>query len=131
MSWTPYPGWEPPTHVWPPALRDLKVALGDPNPDSPHKTDERVTNSLVSAIGYVQARRTTFNYSGDIESCWPPVPDHIWEGTVRLAERWNRRHDSPDGVVTMGDMGTSRVPSVDVDIERMLGIGRFAGPVTA
>jgi hypothetical protein len=31
----------------------------------------------------------------------------------------------------MGDMGASRIMSVDPDIERKLGIGRFAGPVTA
>jgi|ERR1700758_256485 len=131
MSWTPEPGWLPPTHTWPPTLADLKVVLGNPNPTQPHKDDARVNDSLVAAISYVQDRRRTFNYSGDITSCLPPVPDHIWEGTVRLAERWDRRHNSPDGVVSMGDMGTGRVPSVDADIERMLGLGRFAGPVTA
>lgn len=131
MSWTPDPEWIAPKHTWPPLLRDLKVEQGNPRPDEPHKDDERMGNSLASAVSYVQDRRRVFNYTASIESCLPPVPDHIWEGTVRLAERWDKRHNSPDGVVSLGDLGTGRVPSVDPDIERQLGIGRFAGPVTA
>jgi hypothetical protein len=120
-----------PVHTWPPTLHDLKVALGVPDPDSPRPEDERMTNALIDAIDYVQGRRPTFNYTGDITDCNPPPTDRLWGGTVALAARWDKRHNSVDGLVALGDMGTTRVPSVDPDIERRLGIGRFAGPVTA
>jgi hypothetical protein len=32
-------------------------------------------------------------------------------------------------MVDMGELGTTRVPSVDPDIERLLGIGRFRAPM--
>lgn len=59
-----------------------------------------------------------------------PTED-LFLGTIRLAHRWHVRRRSPDGLVNMSDLGTARVPSFDPDIERLLGIGRYSGPVFA
>jgi hypothetical protein len=48
---------------------------------------------------------------------------------VRLASRWHTRRRSPDALIEMGELGASRVPSFDPDIDRLLRIGRHALPV--
>ena len=59
-----------------------------------------------------------------------PVPGSDFElGTIRLAGRWFTRRRSPDGLVSMAELGGARVPSFDPDIERLLRIGRHS-PVT-
>jgi hypothetical protein len=50
-------------------------------------------------------------------------------GTVRLAARWHNRRRSPDGMLDMGELGNARIPTGDPDIERLLGIARFRGPM--
>ncbi|MBB2500264.1 hypothetical protein H5411_14160 [Amycolatopsis echigonensis] len=52
-------------------------------------------------------------------------------GTVRLAAREFARRRSPEALIDMGELGSARIPSFDPDIERLLGIGRFRGPVFA
>jgi hypothetical protein len=111
---------------WPPELQDVKDDLG--------LDDDRdvvaLATALQAAIVYVeQARAGEFNFTGDPDSLLPTPGWDLVLGTVRLAGRWHNRRRSPDGMVDMGELGTARVPSVDPDIERLLGVGRFRAPM--
>jgi hypothetical protein len=111
---------------WPPQLPDLKYDLGlDDNRD-----DVSLATVLTAAIAYVEdARAGDFNFTGTPGSLLPsPGPD-IELGTVRLAARWHNRRRSPDGMLDMGELGNARIPTGDPDIERLLGIARFRGPM--
>lgn len=111
---------------WPPSLDDLKAEVK--SPDS--RDDAALDACLAAAIAYVEdARRGDLNFLADPLSLLPaPGPD-LELGTLRLAVRWHDRRRSPDGLVDGGEFGTARVPTLDVDVERLLGIGRFRGPM--
>src|SRR4051812_43052167 len=111
---------------WPPQLQDLKDDLGL----SDDRDDVSLETVLVSAITHVeQARAGDFNFTATAGSLLPaPGPD-LELGTVRLAARWHNRRRSPDGMLDMGELGNARIPTGDPDIERLLGIGRFRGPM--
>lgn len=114
--------------AWPPSLDDLKVDL-----DKTGETgqDAALQQVLDAAVAFVEDQRPGFNYTADPESTDPDPTDDLFLGTLRLAGRWHTRRRSPDGLVTGGELGSSRVPAFDADIERLLGIGRYAGPVFA
>ncbi|WP_181778930.1 hypothetical protein [Pseudonocardia pini] len=113
---------------WPPLLERLKV---DRSIDD-SRDDPRLESVLAAAVAFVErVRGGDFDFSGDPDSLLPPPPDDVVVGTVRLAGRWHERGRSPDGLISMGELGTARVPSFDPDIERLLGIGRYRGPVIA
>jgi hypothetical protein len=124
-------------YVWPPQLDDLKHEMKI----TETRFDSQLQASLDAAIAeVVDARAGDFDFSGGppltdldlTDDLVPlPVPDHkICLGTIRLAWRWHTRTKSPDGLVDLGnDLGSARVPSVDPDIERQLGIGRYRGPM--
>lgn len=115
--------------MWPPTLSDLKVDMKIDDTDT--RDDVRLQQVLGAAIAFVERVRPELNFRNDPLSLAPvPSADHVL-GTVRLAGRWHVRRRSPDGLVDAGDMGTSRIPSVDADIARLLGIDRFRGPVFA
>lgn len=111
--------------TWPPTLADLKTDLG-PEYTTPDPKDAQLQQVLDAAVSFVERVRPEFNYDADpLVELPEPSPDLVL-GTVRLAGRWHTRRRSPDGLVSMGELGTGRVPSFDPDIERLLGIGRFA-----
>lgn len=108
-----------------PTLAGLKVdAQLDPND---HTKDAAYQQVLDAAIAYVMRVRKDLNYNGDLFDTNPAPDADFILGTYRLAYRWHTRRRSPDGIVSMGDLGTSRVPSVDPDIARLLGIDRYRG----
>jgi len=112
--------------TWPPTLADLKADRGIDLSDT--RDDVALGNCLVSSIGFVQRVRTKFNYTNDPMNT-DPSPDtapDMWLGTVRLAARWFSRRESPDAMISMGDLGTGRVTSFDADIDRLLRIGRHS-----
>jgi hypothetical protein len=113
--------------AWPPTLTELKLDLGIDESDT--RDDVRLTNMLNASISYVERVRTEFDYA-DVPVGELPTDDLIL-GTIRLAGRWHTRRRSPDGLVSMGELGSSRVPSYDPDIEKLLGIGRYRSPVIA
>jgi hypothetical protein len=114
--------------VWPPQLNELKQ---DRQIDDV-RDDPRLSSVLSAAVAFVErVRGGDFNFSGDPDSLLPAPPDDLVVGTVRLAGRWHERGRSPDGLISMGEFGSARVPSFDPDIERQLGIGRYRGPVIA
>lgn len=116
---------------WPPTLDQLKTDMKIDTVDAAR--DVRLTQVLDAAIAFVQRARPNIQYdSGDIDQIDFPEPtDDLVLGTLRLAARWDIRRRSPDGLVTMNELGTSRVTSYDVDIDRLLRIGRSIPPQDA
>lgn len=118
---------------WPPTLDELKTDMKHKpvTPVDPNE-DERLEQVLDAAVAYVErVRGSSFNFAADPDSLLPDPTTDLWLGTMRLAGRWHTRRRSPDALVDMGELGGARVPGFDPDIERLLGIGRFAGPVFA
>lgn len=112
---------------WPPTLDQMKIDQKVDLDDT--RDDVRFQMNLDAAVSEVQRVRPQFNYDNDPLSTLPePGPDHVL-GTIRLAARWSTRSRSPDGIVTLADVGTGRVTSYDPDIDRQLRIGRFAKAV--
>jgi hypothetical protein len=109
------------SRTWPPTVADVKLDADI----ATSAEDERLSMVVDAAVSWVQSRRTRFNYSGDPLCLLPDPTDDLWLGTVRLAGRWHDRRRSPDGMVNMGDLGSTRVASIDTDIQMLLGIGRF------
>ncbi|GHG97596.1 hypothetical protein ACFORH_43000 [Amycolatopsis roodepoortensis] len=112
---------------WPPTLEQLKEDQKVPLDDT--RDDERYQSNLDAAVAWIERVRPQFNYNADPLDTRPaPSDDHVL-GTIRLAARWFTRPRSPDGLVSMNDLGTARVSSFDPDIDRMLRIGRYAKAV--
>lgn len=116
--------------TWPPLLADLKKDIDDAESADvvDPVRDDRLQQVLDAAVGYVErARAGEVNFAGTnpAPAGTVPVDDDLVLGTLRLAGRWHTRRRSPDLLVDAGEMGTSRVPGFDPDIERMLRIGRF------
>jgi len=86
---------------------------------------------LDAALAFAREVRSDLNWSADPDSDLP-APSATHElGVIRLAGRWFIRRRSPDALIQSADTGASRIPSVDPDIERMLGLGRYRKPVIA
>lgn len=107
---------------WPPTLADLKLDLKIDADDT--RDDGRLQQVLDAAIDFVVRVRSDLDFGSGVTA-------DIYLGTLRLAGRWHTRRRSPDGLVDAGDMGTSRIPGVDADIARLLGLDRFRGAMFA
>ena len=58
------------------------------------------------------------------------VPPSVWLGTVMLVNRLLSRFGSPQGVAEFsGEFGPAAILRSDPVVERMLGVGRYQGPV--
>lgn len=112
---------------WPPTLNALKLDMGVDDT----RDDDRLDQVLEAAVAFVVRVRPRFNYEADPDSDYPDPTAELYLGTLRLAGRWHTRRRSPDALVDMAELGASRVPSFDPDIERLLGLGRYRGPVIA
>lgn len=121
--------------TWPPTLDELALDMSDRT--TPAETIKAQSGDVLqivldAAVAFVERVRPGFNYTNDATSDCPAPTKDMRLGTLRLARRWYDRRRSPDGLVYQGnDGGSSRIPSVDPDIERLLGIGRYRGPVFA
>lgn len=114
--------------AWPPQLAELKSDLGVTDT----RDDATLTSCLAAAVAFVErVRASSFNFDEDPESDLPAPTAEIELGALRLAGRWHARRKSPAALIEMGEFGAARVPSFDSDIERLLGIGRYRGPVIA
>lgn len=115
---------------WPPTLAELKIDKGIPEDDT--RDDEEYARMLDAAITLVRrVHRGRYNFTDESGSDLEVPDDAMTLGTIRLAVRWQERKRSPDALVNMGEIGSGRVPSFDVDIDRMLRMGRFAPAVFA
>ncbi len=115
--------------TWPPVLADLKTELKIDADDT--REDVRLATDLAAAIAWVESKVTRYRYhivqgeTDEDELAKPAPTDDTWLGTLRMAARWGDRRRSKDGMIQMGELGSTRVTSYDNDIDRMLGIGRF------
>lgn len=119
--------------MWPPTLDEMKLDM--PRPDAgtpPGGEDARLQQVLDAAVAFVEAVHDgRYDFADESGADLPSPPADVRLGTIRLAVRWHQRRRTPDGMVQMADLGAGRVPGVDPDIERMLGIGRYAPAVVA
>lgn len=107
---------------WPPTLDELKSDMNNITDD---RDDAALQRMLDATVSFVERVRSEFNYAADPLSEAPAPTADLALGTLRLAGRWHTRRRSPDALVSLGELGSARVPSFDPDIERLLGIGRF------
>jgi len=118
--------------IWPPTLGDFKA---DKFTDVTNREDDRddaaLQQCLDAAVAYVEANKWDMDFSFDELDTRPKPTVLTVLGTLRQAGRWFTRRNSPEGFVSLGELGSARVPAFDADIERMLGIGRYAPPVIA
>lgn len=115
---------------WPPILTDLKDEMSIAADDT--RDDTRLQRVLDAAVVVVASlREGDFNFGAEADAELPEPDADIVLGTLRLAWRWHVRRRSPDALVAMADLGSARVPSFDADIEQLLGVGRYRGPVVA
>lgn len=112
---------------WPPVLAELKTDLKIDD----ERDDERLQTMLDAACAFVERVHAGRYAFGDLASTRPEVPADMRAGTLRLAGRWHKRRDSPNGLVAMGELGSARIPSFDPDIDRMLRVGRYRRAVIA
>jgi hypothetical protein len=116
--------------AWPPTLADLKVDAGiDADDVRDDDSNEQNLAAAVSFIERVHTGRYTFTGTPTVDVPAPPADMEL--GTVRLALRWKARRRSADALIAMGELGASRVPSFDPDIDRMCRLGRYAPAVFA
>jgi hypothetical protein len=119
-----------PIGTWPPTLDVLKTDAGIPLDDE--RDDDKLTQTLEAAIVLIERVHSgRYDFAGESGSPLPGPDAAMILGTCRMAARWNTRRRSPDALVSMGEMGAGRVPSFDVDIDRMCRLGRFAPAVFA
>lgn len=119
--------------TWPPTLDELKTDMKLSTTQVDAARDAELSQVLDAAVAFVQRVRPVFKYepgNPDQFSLPEPTADHVL-GTLRLAGRWDTRRRSPDGLIAMAELGATRVTSYDVDIDRLLRIGRFAPMVFA
>jgi hypothetical protein len=115
---------------WPPTLADMRAELKRESSDT--SDDTLLVDALDAAIEFVtDVKGGQYNVASTTGSLLPSPGPRIALGTVRLAVRLHTRRRSPDGLIDLGEFGQTRVPSFDPDIDRLLGIGRWAGPVIA
>lgn len=118
---------------WPPKLESLKGDLGIDEEDT--RDDDTLSRVLDAAVAFVeQVHEKWYRFEEDDSSSSDDLPEPdaaVYLGTIRLASRWHTRRRSPDGLVEMAELGSSSVPRVDPDIERMLKIGRYRRAVFA
>lgn len=111
--------------AWPPTLTELKVDLDIGLNDT--RQDASLTQKLDAAVSFVErVRKGDYRFDPlDIDQFFlrEPPADLIL-GTLRYAGRLHARRRSPDGMVSMGELGATRVSTGDGDIDRLLRIGR-------
>jgi hypothetical protein len=110
-----------------PTLAGVKIDAGITDT----RDDIILQQELDAAVDYLMRVRSDMNFTGDPLNLGPVPGNDFILGVQRQVIRWHSRRRSPDASIAMGDLGNSRVPSFDSDIERMLGIGRYHGPVFA
>lgn len=57
-----------------------------------------------------------------------PTTEDVKLGALMLAARLYARRSTPQGIATFGDFGPGAIMRLDPDVERLLGVGRYAKP---
>lgn len=104
-------------------LTGLKSDMKQPDTD---RDDAALTIQLDAAMAFVEdVHGGLYDFALSGSTTLPPPSANLVLGTYRLAARWFARRKSPEALMGGGEMGASRVPSFDPDIDRLLGIGRY------
>lgn len=84
---------------------------------------------LAAAAWVEQARSDLLGVVGldDLTASYFPTPD-VYQAAVLLTGRIYARRTSPTGLASYGEFGPAAVLRFDPDIERLLGLGRYARP---
>lgn len=93
--------------------------------DGSDKADA-VERARSAAAAYVERMRPDLWTTVDDEPIYSATDDII-EAAILYTARLYSRKGSPAGVVSFGDVGAT-LPRLDPDIERLLGVGRYAKP---
>lgn len=117
-------------------LADCLEEAGLPRDANPEATPSagHIERKRAAAAAYVERNRPDLLVAGD-PLADPPVPDvftppaDVVAGAVLLTARLYARKGSPLGVASFGEFGPADVLRYDADIERLLGLGRYAPPV--
>lgn len=118
--------------AWPPTVTAVQLDAKLEGVELDSGDLARLQLVLDAAVALVERLRAgSFDFRDDAFDPLPAPGADVVLGTVRLAGRWHARRRSPDGLISAGELGTSRIPNFDADIERLLGIGRYSGPVLA
>lgn len=108
-------------YAWLPAAK-VKAALGRQLAGG---TDEDLETARTAAAAYVEARRADLVW---LDALPGDVPADVWLGAVLMTNRLLARRGSPQGLAELGEFGPATVLRTDPDVERLLGIGRYAKP---
>lgn len=100
---------------------DVLDHVGVDPADAPNAA--KVERARAAAAAFVERVRPDLPWVEGFD----PGPD-IREGAILVAARWHARRSSPAGLASYGEFGPADVPRLDVDVERLLGIGRNAKP---
>lgn len=117
-------------------LPDCLEEAGLPRDADPEQVASagHVERKRVAAAAYVERMRRDLMLPGDpladppVPPAYAPTPD-VQAGAVLLTARLYARKGSPLGVASFGEFGPADVIRYDTDIERLLGLGRYAAPV--
>lgn len=116
--------------TWPPQLWELKQDASLRPDDT--KDDDRLQQTLDAAVSfYERVKSGKIDFTNSVLPELPTPTSDMRLGIVRLAYRWHIRRRSPAMLMALGDLGETRLPSFDPDIERLLQIGRRRGFVFA
>lgn len=95
----------------------LDLADGDPLPP-------RAEQARLGAAAYVERVRADLAWDAAPVTASPDVV----MGAAILASRLHARAGSPLGLASFAEFGASAVLRLDPDVERLLGLGRYAKP---
>lgn len=85
---------------------------------SPTNLDDAVlTSAWQAAEAYVGNR---CSWEGQDADPAVPAPADLVQAVNLLTARYLDRRNSPNGLVGFGDLGAARVPSGDIDVERLM-----------
>lgn len=133
---------DPDPYPWLP-LADVLTSLGLGEQDP---AAERIARHRLASCAYVERMRADLR-SGPLTSTADVFSEGeygsgvygstavlfradpaIIEGTLLLIARLHARKGSPLGLASFGEFGPASIARLDVDIERLLGLGRNAPP---
>lgn len=107
--------------AWLPAVK-VKEAMGRALVGG---TDADLEAARTAAAAWVESRRPDLVW---LNATAADIPPDVWLGAVLLTNRLLARRGSPQGVAELGEFGPAAVLRSDPDVERLLGIGRYAKP---
>lgn len=105
-------------------LRQLALPVDQVDPQRAEADEAR----LAAAAQVERMRPDLVVVAADGTASLPVADPDVVKGALLLAARLYARKGSPQGLASYGDFGPAPVSRLDPDIERLLGVGRYARP---